>query len=102
MALTHPTTKEVLTYNQAKQHKIDSRVAKRPRPDNMDSVDAQDFEIFKKGEYSFSIAKSPVGREFMQLNLPIGTSMVRFSLKLYCLIIFHWVLIHFTRLFFFF
>jgi hypothetical protein len=76
MALTHPSSGEVLTYSQARQLKIDLRVAKRPRTENFDSVDVQDFKKLDKGNNTFKISLSAPGKEFMQLNLPSKAPVV--------------------------
>ena len=46
----------------------------------MDSVEVQDFTLFKKGEYSFKLPQGVAGRDFMELDLANDTPVVSFSL----------------------
>ena len=66
------------SYEAAKKAIIDSRVSKRVRSENHDSVSDGDFEFFKKGLFAFELPACSPRKEFLQLNLEKGTSIVCF------------------------
>jgi hypothetical protein len=80
MSMMHATTKRPLTLSEGRAALVESRTSKKPRADNNNDIDCDDFHFYKKGVWAWKLQELPVTSSYMMLNYSRRATKVYFSI----------------------